>query len=264
VADTITPNYSWVKPEISGSPTTWGNKLNSNLDLIDAKVKANETAISSRGSSIGDIKMFAGTTPPSGWLWCNGAVYNNTDIPQLAPILANRFPGGNGSTTSAVPNLFGRMAVGYDGASWGMGAMSGEYNHTLLTAEIPVHSHTASQDSHQHAAWQDAHTHTDTGHIHPASASQDPHFHGGVVTGAQTGTVFQLGATGTLTQGNTDTRTPTVHIAINTGYANIDTRTPPVYTDYRQPNVTVGNTGGGCQHNNMPPYTVIGFIIRYI
>ena len=37
-ADTITANYHWVKPEISGSPTTWGVKLNADLDLIDSQL----------------------------------------------------------------------------------------------------------------------------------------------------------------------------------------------------------------------------------
>ena len=48
--DTLTTNYSWTKPEISGSPTTWGNKLNGNMDGIDAKVFANQTAIGTLNS----------------------------------------------------------------------------------------------------------------------------------------------------------------------------------------------------------------------
>lgn len=42
-ADTITSNYGWVKPEVGGSSTTWGNKINAGLDNIDAAVKARQT-----------------------------------------------------------------------------------------------------------------------------------------------------------------------------------------------------------------------------
>ena len=69
LADTITVNYAWVKPQIAGSPTTWGNKLNSDLDLIDAQVYANEQS----GVQIGFINMYGGATPPTNWLMCDGS-----------------------------------------------------------------------------------------------------------------------------------------------------------------------------------------------
>jgi hypothetical protein len=37
--DTSTPNYQMIKPEIRGSPDTWGNKLNADLDVVDTNLK---------------------------------------------------------------------------------------------------------------------------------------------------------------------------------------------------------------------------------
>ncbi len=40
MADTTTTNYGYVKPEIGGSDNTWGGKIHTNWDQIDADLKA--------------------------------------------------------------------------------------------------------------------------------------------------------------------------------------------------------------------------------
>jgi microcystin-dependent protein len=155
MADTITSHFHWVKPEISGSPTTWGVKLNADLDLIDqlafdTQTTANAAKALADNIVIGEIKMFAGVTPPANWKLCDGTVYANTDIPLLAPVLNNAF-GGVPGTSNAVPDLRSRFPIGYQaGGTLPIGTMGGEATHTLVTAEMPSHTHTPTVTDPQH------------------------------------------------------------------------------------------------------------------
>jgi hypothetical protein len=58
-ADTTTTNYAWVKPDPFGSDTTWGTKLNTDLDGIDSQVHANQTAASSASTAAGNAQTTA-------------------------------------------------------------------------------------------------------------------------------------------------------------------------------------------------------------
>lgn len=264
MADTLTPNYNWVKPEVGASPTTWGDKINANLDLIDAQVHANQTAIASGGSSIGDIKMFAGPTPPTNWLSCDGTVYQNSQIPLLAPILANIY-GGVPGVSNAVPNLSNKFPIGPLLNVIGLGYQGGESTHLLAASEMPAHAHPIVDVVHNHGVNQTPHGHADPGHTHPGS--QDAHQHNVSLPGS-----FGYGIGGVAPPDP----------LVNQGATN-------VVTDVRQPNVTVGaasanlatananislnasgtglsttqNAGGGGAHNNMPPYVCVNFVIRY-
>ena len=64
MADTITPNYHWTKPEPSSSPTTWGTKVNSDLDSIDATVFSVSTAATAAAAAAGVAQTTANAALP--------------------------------------------------------------------------------------------------------------------------------------------------------------------------------------------------------
>ncbi len=94
--DTTTSNLGLTKPEIGASADTWGNKLNTDLDLVDGVFAANGT-----GTSVG-INVGAGKVAAvAGTLNVTGAVSGGI----VAPLASPTFTGTVGlpSTTSIGP-----------------------------------------------------------------------------------------------------------------------------------------------------------------
>lgn len=60
---------------------------------------------------MGEIRLYAGHIPPSGWLFCNGQQLPINQYQALFYLLGNNY-GGNGVTTFAVPDLRGAVPVG--------------------------------------------------------------------------------------------------------------------------------------------------------
>jgi len=88
---------------------------------------------------IGEIRMVGFNFPPRGWAFCNGAVMSIGQNQALFAILGTTY-GGNGQTTFALPNLQTRVPV-YVGQGISLGQQAGEANHTLINAEMPLHTH---------------------------------------------------------------------------------------------------------------------------
>jgi len=97
--------------------------------------------------TIGEIRMFAGTFAPRSWAFCQGQILSISQNTALFSILGVTY-GGNGQTTFALPDLRGRSAVGA-GQGPGLtfinpGQISGTETVTLLTSQMPAHTHTAT------------------------------------------------------------------------------------------------------------------------
>ena len=91
---------------------------------------------------LGEIRMFAGNFAPAGWALCNGQLLSLSANTALFSILGTTY-GGNGTSTFALPNLQGRVAIhaGTGFSTYVLGQQGGTENVTLITNQIPVHNH---------------------------------------------------------------------------------------------------------------------------
>lgn len=137
----------------------------------------------------GIIMAFTSSTPPTGWLACDGTNKSRTDFAALFTAISTNYGVGDGSTTFGLPDLKGRHPVykeasgsllttggcGVDGGT--INSAGGAQSVSLVAASYPSHNHSYNI---------------------PASGSG--------WDGNQTGTLWQSGATsGTL--GNTGSST---------------------------------------------------------
>lgn len=96
---------------------------------------------------IGQIMIFGGNFPPKGWAFCDGSLMAISQNTALFSILGTMY-GGDGRTTFALPDLRGRVPIGMGSgpglSSYTEGQMGGQETHTLLTTEMPAHTHAVA------------------------------------------------------------------------------------------------------------------------
>lgn len=93
---------------------------------------------------VAEIRMFAGNFAPVGWAFCDGRILAIAQNTALFSLLGTTY-GGNGLSTFALPNLQGRSPLapeqGPGLSRYDLGEEGGVENVTLLTSEIPGHTH---------------------------------------------------------------------------------------------------------------------------
>ena len=98
---------------------------------------------------IAEIRIFAGNFAPRGWAFCDGQLLPISNNTALFSLIGTTY-GGDGRTTTALPNLQGRAPMhpgrGPGLTSRRLGEKVGVETVTLTEAQIPSHSHTARAD----------------------------------------------------------------------------------------------------------------------
>ena len=108
----------------------------------------------------GSVIPYAGTSAPTGFLFCDGSAVSRTTYATLFAVIGTTYGAGDGSSTFALPDLRGRVVAGKDnmgGSSANnltdqsgglngdtLGDTGGSETHTLTTAQLASHTHSFS------------------------------------------------------------------------------------------------------------------------
>ena len=186
---------------------------------------------------IGQIMAFAGNYKPRGWTFCSGELMSIGEHSTLYSIWGTIY-GGDGRSSFALPDLRGRSPVGMGNGPGRIprliGQMAGIERVTLTTPQIPSHNHAAAGDiTGQVVATAMCYTGRDTENTPSNSVT------------AQQG----LGVSDDAKAYSRGTPNATMSEDFIETQHNLDV------------SVEIGNTGANGDHENMPPWTCLNYII---
>lgn len=96
---------------------------------------------------LAEIRVWACSFAPRGWAFCNGQILAIQQYAALFSLIGTYY-GGNGTTSFGLPNMQGNVGVdagtGPGLSTYVIGEMAGVPGVTLLTSEMPSHTHTIS------------------------------------------------------------------------------------------------------------------------
>ena len=99
------------------------------------------------GVPAGSVMSYASTTPPSGYLECNGAAVSRSTYATLFSAISTTWGVGDGSSTFNLPDLRGQFVRGWDNSA---GVDSGRSFASSQTDQNKQHTHSVTDPGHQH------------------------------------------------------------------------------------------------------------------
>lgn len=140
-------------PAASSSSTA--NTMQTVLEIKNTGVV--EVGGTSISTPVGTVNAYAGSSEPTGWLFCYGQAVSRTTYAALFAVLGTTYGVGDGSTTFNLPDIRGRAVAGKDnmggtsanrltGLTDGvdgdvLGGSGGLQTNTLTTSQMPSHQH---------------------------------------------------------------------------------------------------------------------------
>ena len=275
-----------VNSELDSDPTAVEGTLYYNKFTDELKIKGASTwtalgGVTTTEMPTGSVITWVGapSSPPTGWLLCDGAAVSRSTYSSLFAITSTYFGVGNGTTTFNLPDFRGLSLVGAVSANLGVavGNTSGGKVWTYGTADpFTALTHSSDNASHTHTFTDDSqggHTHATnhtttatyssqtaaSGHTHTyvGATSTDGHSHtvgnlaasAGTISMSTTSTNEFAAATahthtvGDITGGNAHSHTVTESVGTSGGHSHTYTGTVPSYTNTSGP--VDGHTHGG-------------------
>lgn len=197
---------------------------------------------------IGSIIQYAGSTPPNGFLVCDGSAVSRSDYADLFEVIGTTFGTGDGSTTFNIPDLIDRVPIGAS-ATHSDGTTGGEEYHTLVSNELPEHYHVVPE-----------HGHENTIKITTPSLSHSITTQPAFTYTRLNATAGALNQSGSKYTGRTNaSMSRSTSVAITAHPATACTMSGSI-TDC--PAFDTEATGSGDAHNNMMPYIALVYLIQ--
>jgi microcystin-dependent protein len=161
---------------------------------------------------IGEVKLLAFYFAPKGYSLCQGQTLSIASNTALFSLIGTTY-GGNGQTTFQLPNLQGRMPIGQGTGpglpSHSMGEAAGYPTVTLISGNLPAHTHSLNNVSVKIKASNDPADENSAAGLFPGIATAS------VYTASPTANVF---TGGTVVSGTTDPTGSNVPISVMNPY----------------------------------------------
>jgi len=192
---------------------------------------------------------------PYGFLLCDGSAYSITQYSDLYAVIGDLY-GTAPEGYFLVPNMAATFPIGTGTGpgfanqqpttiTYGIGDRGGNAGEPLNISQLAAHNHLFTDQGHAHGVSDPAHSHTPKA----VNASYGGGFLAKYSPSSYGGSADPDDYMGEAISGEyqSTTASASTQITINSAVTN----------------ASVGSTGSGAQHNNIPPYLALNFIIRY-
>ena len=153
VSDTLTTAFFTMDIGNKGKEIAFGQSATTDQSMIPSNGLFSCGMSPIFFSLAGEIKMWAGDAIPYGWLLCDGSEVSKTKYPNLYAAIGDLWGVPSSSSNFKLPNLTGRVPVGYNSADTDTTETFGQVGATGGARGAWYHTHTiGSSGAHNHAS----------------------------------------------------------------------------------------------------------------